>query len=179
MPIGPDKWGVHGWKFIHHVALGYPKIPDENNKNNYKSFFSLLGTVLPCHICNDHYNEHLLIHPLTDDVLSTTRKLINWTIDMHNEVNKAHGKKIYGYDEAFELILNNYETPNKITNNTSYNNTNNTNNTNNITDTNNNKQIKNKKETNNNMLYIGIIIFLILVIIAILCKKKRTNFLIE
>lgn len=173
MPIGPDKWGVHGWKFIHHVALGYPKIPDENNKNNYKSFFSLLGTVLPCHICNDHYNEHLLIHPLTDDVLSTTRKLINWTIDMHNEVNKAHGKKIYGYDEAFELILNNYETPdnNKITNNKIE------------TNTYNNKQINNNKKENNkkenNMLYIGIIIFLILVIIAILCKKKRTNFLIE
>ena len=168
MPIGPDKWGVHGWKFIHHVALGYPKIPDENNKNNYKSFFSLLGTVLPCHICNDHYNEHLLIHPLTDDVLSTTRKLINWTIDMHNEVNKAHGKKIYGYDEAFELILNNYETPdnNKITNNKIE------------TNTHNNKQINNNKKENN-MLYIGIIIFLILVIIAILCKKKRTNFLIE
>jgi hypothetical protein len=168
MPIGPDKWGVHGWKFIHHVALGYPKIPDENNKNNYKSFFSLLGTVLPCHICNDHYNEHLLIHPLTDDVLSTTRKLINWTIDMHNEVNKAHGKKIYSYDEAFELILNNYETPNKQIE---------TNTQNKQLETNTqNKQIE---TTRNNMLYIGIIIFLILVIIAILYKKKRTNFLIE
>lgn len=175
MPIGPDKWGVHGWKFIHHVALGYPKIPTENNKNNYKSFFSLLGTVLPCHICNDHYNEHLLIHPLTDDVLSTNKNLINWTIDMHNEVNKAHGKKIYSYDEAFELILNNYEnTENTENNKTTYTINNNkieNNNKNLITD--HNKSNNNKKDTNNNMLYIAIIIFLVLIIIAILCKKKK------
>ena len=32
-PIGPDKWGVYGWKFIHHIALGYPKIPTTNDKN--------------------------------------------------------------------------------------------------------------------------------------------------
>ena len=176
MPIGPDKWGVHGWKFIHHVALGYPKIPDENNKNNYKSFFSLLGTVLPCHICNDHYNEHLLIHPLTDEVLSNNKNLINWTIDMHNEINKAHGKKIYSYDEAFELILNNYETDktNDTTNNKTTAITDNkieNNNKNLITD--HNKSNNNKKDTNNNMLYIAIIIFLVLIIIAILCKKKK------
>ena len=109
-PIGPDKWGVYGWKFIHHIALGYPKIPTTNDKNNYKSFFSLIGNVLPCHICSDHYNNNLLIYPLTDEVLSDKIKFINWTIDMHNAVNKKNGTKIYDYGEALELIKNNYQT---------------------------------------------------------------------
>ena len=116
MAIGPDQWGVHGWKFIHHIALGYPNTPSDNDKNNYKSFFNLLGNVLPCGLCSNHYNEHLLIYPLTDEVLSNKMNLINWTIDMHNEVNKQNGKKIYSYDEALVLIKNNYEDNNNISN---------------------------------------------------------------
>jgi hypothetical protein len=108
MAIGPDEWGVHGWKFIHHIALGYPNEPTDNDKNNYKSFFLLIGDVLPCYICSNHYKQNLLTHPLTDNVLSNKINLINWTIDMHNEVNKINGKKIYSYNEAINLIKNNY-----------------------------------------------------------------------
>ena len=51
----------------------------------------------------------MLIYPLTDTVLSKKINLINWTIDMHNAVNKINKKKIYGYTEALEIIRNNYE----------------------------------------------------------------------
>lgn len=145
MPIGPDIWGIHGWKFIHHIALGYPNSPTENDKNNYKSFFSLLGNILPCHLCTDHYNEHLLIYPLTNTVLSNKTNFINWTIDMHNEVNKKNGKKIYNYDEALKLIKNNYISNN---NSMSYN-----------------------DDNNNSMLYIAIMIFFLLLVITIVYKK--------
>jgi hypothetical protein len=166
MGLGPDKWGVHGWKFIHHVALGYPNTPNENQKNNYKSFYTLIGSVLPCHICSDHYNEHLLIHPLTDEVLSSKINLINWTIDMHNEVNKIHGKKIYNYDEALELIKTNFEdNNNKIIDNFE-----------NIKTSQETKIYIKPKQTenksNNTILYMAIIIFIILIIIAVVYKKK-------
>jgi len=173
MAIGPDKWGVHGWKFIHHIALGYPNTPTEIDKNNYKSFFSLLGNLLPCHICSDHYNQNLLIHPLNDEVLSTKMNFINWTIDMHNEVNKKNGKKIYGYDEALTVIKNNYnsnESYNDLTHNSQISPI--------IKSSNNsltpivNKQKKSKTKNNNNMLYMAIIIFIILLVIAVVYKKK-------
>ena len=150
MPIGPDKWGVHGWKFIHHVALGYPNTPTDNDINNYKSFFYILGNILPCHICSDHYNQNLLIYPLTNDVLANKTNLINWTIDMHNEVNKKHGKKIYGYDEALKLIKNNYKS---------------------IEEYSNLPKTKPIKE-NNTMLYVVIGLFMLLFVIAIIYKKK-------
>jgi hypothetical protein len=161
MPIGPDKWGVHGWKFIHHIALGYPNTPTENDKNNYKSFFSLIGNVLPCHICSDHYNQNLLIHPLNDEVLSNKTNLINWTIDMHNEVNKKNGTKIYSYDEALELIKNNYQ------NNESYENIK-------LDKSIETPKIKSteKPKSDNTMLYMAIMIFLILLVIAVVYKKK-------
>lgn len=172
MGIGPDKWGVHGWKFIHHIALGYPVEPTENDKNNYKSFFSLLGNVLPCHICSDHYNENLLKHPLNDEVLSTKMNFINWTIDMHNEVNKKNGKKIYGYDEALILIKNNYNSIETYTDLPKSNEI-----TPIIKSSNNSltpivKQKNSKPKNDNTMLYMAIIIFIILLVIAVVYKKK-------
>jgi hypothetical protein len=108
MHITPNEWGVHCWKFIHHVAWGYPFNPTETDKLNYKQFFTQLGTILPCITCNINYNSHLLIHPLDDDVLLNKTNVMKWTIDMHNEVNKMNNKKIYTYEEALELIQNNY-----------------------------------------------------------------------
>jgi len=149
MAIGPDKWGVHGWKFIHHIALGYPNNPTENDKNDYKNFFTLLGNVLPCSICSDHYNEHLLIYPLTDIVLSNKINLINWTIDMHNEVNKKNGTKIYSYREALELIKNNYEIIEKYDNVKPV-----------------NKSIEPETKSNNMILYVIILLLLLFIFIV-------------
>ena len=102
---GPDVWGPHGWKFIHFVTLGYPNHPTKNDKEIYKNFFKTLRTVIPCSICADNYKKHLLIKPLTDDILNDRIKLIKWGITMHNLVNLEHNKKIMTFDEGIEKIL--------------------------------------------------------------------------
>ena len=169
MTISPDKWGVHGWKFIHHVALGYPQKPTDNDKINYKNFFSLIGKILPCYVCNEHYNEHLIIHPLSDTILNNQTNLLKWTIDMHNEVNKKKYKKMLSYDEAIYLIKNNYE-------NIQANQTNRLNNLQtNQTNRSNNLQTNQVNQTNSILLknkyfnykYLFIILFLIIIIILI------------
>ena len=33
------------------------------------------------------------------------KNFINWGIDMHNEVNRVYGKKIYSYEEGLKNIL--------------------------------------------------------------------------
>ena len=108
MFITPNEWGVHGWKFIHHVAWGYPRNPTDNDKLNYKNFFTMIGNILPCGGCNIHYNNNLLIYPLTDEVFLNSTNLMKWTIDMHNSVNRLYSRKIYSYEEAIALIENNY-----------------------------------------------------------------------
>ena len=104
---GPDVWGPHGWKFIHFVTLGYPNNPSKEQKKTYKIFFESLKTTIPCSICANHYTEHLKKFPLNDNVLSNKQELIEWGINVHNAVNKDHGKKMYGYYDGLKEIIKN------------------------------------------------------------------------
>jgi hypothetical protein len=107
--LGPESWGPHAWKFIHIVALAYPVKPTLEDKQNYKRFYTTIGDIIPCAHCREHYKENLVKNPITDDILMSRKKLLNWTIDIHNEVNKLTGKNTYDYDTAVELITRNYE----------------------------------------------------------------------
>jgi hypothetical protein len=107
--LGPESWGPHAWKFIHIVALAYPVKPTLEDKQNYKRFYTTIGDIIPCAHCREHYKENLVKNPITDDILMNRKKLLNWTIDIHNEVNKLTGKNTYDYDTAVELITRNYE----------------------------------------------------------------------
>ena len=97
-------WGKYIWKTIHYVALGYPNNPTENDKDNYKKYFTLFKYVLPCKICKEHYTETLQLHPLSDNILKDKNSLINWTIDLHNIVNEQLGYKKLSYEEALQEI---------------------------------------------------------------------------
>jgi hypothetical protein len=109
MVITQKTWGPYGWKFMHMVALAYPNNPTNEDKENYKTFFTILSNILPCQMCAEHYKKNLVNFPLTDLILSSRDTLLKWTIDVHNEVNRSIGKKILDYDEAITLIKNNYE----------------------------------------------------------------------
>jgi hypothetical protein len=72
----PDVWGPHGWKFFHFVALGYSNNPSDEDKLNYKNFFTIIPKILPCSICSNHYNKNLEKYPITDNVLSNRTNLL-------------------------------------------------------------------------------------------------------
>ena len=108
MNLGPSIWGPHGWKFIHMIALAYPDNPTNDNKKNYKNFFTGIQYILPCSICRDNYKKHLKDFPLTNKILNSRELLIKWTIDIHNMVNKETGKPELKYEDALKIIINNY-----------------------------------------------------------------------
>jgi hypothetical protein len=111
MQIGPDTWGPHGWKFIHFLALAYPNEPTDEQKKNYKTFFEALQPVLPCSLCANNYKRHITEElPITEAVLKDKESFVKWSIDMHNLVNKETGKLPLSYDDALNLIYNNFET---------------------------------------------------------------------
>ena len=105
-------WGPSAWKFLHSVALVYPENPTDKDKQNYFNFYMNLQNILPCPRCKENYKKHLEIFPL-QKALENNQSLFQWTVDIHNEVNKINNSRIYTYKEALDLYLNqsnNYDT---------------------------------------------------------------------
>jgi hypothetical protein len=108
MSLNPKIWGPKAWFFFHSVTLAYPDCPTEEEKIKTKTFFLSLDAVLPCAKCRKNFKDHIIKFPLTDDVLNDKKKLVVWLLNIHNEVNIAHNKKIFTYDELLEYYNNAY-----------------------------------------------------------------------
>jgi hypothetical protein len=117
MGYGPDVWGPHGWRFIHFITMGYPDEPTEEDKKTYKNFFELLGSVIPCRICGEHFKSHLKKHPMDDEILKNRESLMAWGVNIHNIVNKMNGKKEYSKEEGIAEIFRNNKVCSVIVNN--------------------------------------------------------------
>ena len=100
--ISPSLWGPGAWTFIHFLALAYPENPSQEEKKNYKDFLTNLQNVLPCDRCSEHYGNNLQKYPL-EEALNNSQSLFQWTVNVHNEVNKGSNKRIYSYEEAYKL----------------------------------------------------------------------------
>jgi hypothetical protein len=102
--MNQNIWGPPFWLTLHTISFNYPLKPTQQDKNNYKIFYTSFQNVIPCSICKKNYIRHLKEHPI-DNYLSSRRKLSEWVIDMHNMVNGETGKKILSY----ELVIKKYE----------------------------------------------------------------------
>ena len=104
MGINAKQWGSQAWHFIHSVAYTYPENPTESEKDNYLAFINSLSKVLPCSICSEHFMQILQYMP---PKLDSQQDFFNWSIDVHNEVNKSNGKPILSYEDALnQFYLN-------------------------------------------------------------------------
>ena len=105
MGVNVNKWRNQLWTCIHYIALNYPDNPSDEDKINYKNFFMSLKDILPCNICKEHYEDILLILPLTNDSLNNRTTLFKWTVDLHNKVNILNDKPFFSSEDAkFDLL---------------------------------------------------------------------------
>ena len=102
------NWGTAGWTFLHTITYSYPDNPTNSNIDDYYNFFSNLKNVLPCQMCKDNMKKHLETYPLTRNTLKSKRELINWLINIHNEVNKMTGKKVLTYEQVDNIYNPDY-----------------------------------------------------------------------
>lgn len=99
----PTVWGPHMWNTLHYVALGYPDNPSIIDKNQYADFFMSLHKVIPCITCAKHYQEmvqSLSVVPF----LESQSSLFEWTVKIHNLVNKRLGKPEVTVEKALEML---------------------------------------------------------------------------
>jgi hypothetical protein len=92
-------WGSSMWNFIHIVALGFPDNADSIVKQDYKSYYENIYLVIPCGECSKHYKETYQKYKI-DDFLKDKNSLFEWTVNMHNIVNKMLSKKIISLTSA-------------------------------------------------------------------------------
>jgi len=108
----PEIWGPSGWLFLHTITFNYPINPTQEQKIKHKELFENLVYTLPCARCAQHYSNNLKIYPL-DEALKKKDTLINWLIDIHNEVNKKNGKRVYSYEEVRQIYKDMFSMKNK------------------------------------------------------------------
>ena len=103
--ISPQLWGESFWKTIHYVCLSYPVNPSDDDRANVITFLKSVQFVLPCQKCRVGYEENLTKFPLSDNVLSSKNNLFEWSVNVHNEVNKKNGKSVQKYDDIMKQYL--------------------------------------------------------------------------
>jgi hypothetical protein len=106
----PQYWGPCIWRAVHVIALGYPQQPTETDKQSYAAYYKELWKVLPCFKCSVNYKRHFQELPITD-FLQSRDTLFEWTVHLHNIVNKELGKKELTVEEAKAINLSNNTAP--------------------------------------------------------------------
>ena len=91
------------WKNIHNVALlEYPENPSDDDKMYYMNYYKDFWKVIPCLKCTVNYRKHFEELPITSYLESRTQ-LFEWTVLLHNIVNKELGKKEISLSEALSI----------------------------------------------------------------------------
>ena len=110
-----NVWGPSAWTFLHTITYNYPENPTDNDKKNYHNFFMNLQHVLPCKKCQAHYTENIQKYDLNNS-LDNRDDLVKWLIDLHNDVNRDNGKRVWSYSEVYNKYdnLHNSNLVNKI-----------------------------------------------------------------
>jgi hypothetical protein len=100
----PKNWGKHFWATIHVTALGYPDEPSSQNALAYKTFYLSFGEILPCQKCRKNFKDHLKELPM-ERALKNRDALFDWTVRLHNIVNRDLHRSEWTIDYAKEFYL--------------------------------------------------------------------------
>jgi hypothetical protein len=95
MGIKPEKFGPYFWGALHLACLG------DTDPAEIRSFVETFSHVIPCESCRIHFADVLRVNPVpqTEDSI----ELFNWSVDIHNIVNKRLNKPIMDADEAYTI----------------------------------------------------------------------------
>lgn len=89
-------WQPITWIIFHALTKKYNPIYHDK----YITFFESFKIIIPCKMCRNHYNENINNSENSIENNINSEHIFNWTIRLHNTVNKMNHKKVWSYDEA-------------------------------------------------------------------------------
>lgn len=101
-------WQPVTWLIFHHITKNYR----EEYRQHYIDFFETFKIIIPCKICRTHYNENLNKQGMMIDQNINSQNIFNWTVDLHNTVNRQNGKRAWTHERA-----NQYYSKNRLNDN--------------------------------------------------------------
>jgi hypothetical protein len=106
--ISPKIWGSYFWKTFHLSTFGYPKEPNDLDKETYKTFYITFMKILPCDGCSIKsqkiINEKSIINDELINGLESRDALIKWGYNFHKMVNDSLGVKSPELEEFIKDI---------------------------------------------------------------------------
>jgi hypothetical protein len=102
-----EGWGGDFWRVAHSVTFQHPDNPTEEDKRIVRAFFHVFSDVVPCSSCGEHFKQHMIDYPLTDEVLANKENLSRWLHEIHNIVNHGIGKPEIPYEIVATYYMQN------------------------------------------------------------------------
>jgi hypothetical protein len=100
----PEVFGPPMWFTLHNGSSKYPLKPSPVTKQRMMYFIMGIPVMIPCQNCREHATAYIEKNiDSLDEICDNKTNLFNFFVDFHNFVNKRLGKKIWTYEEAYEL----------------------------------------------------------------------------
>lgn len=91
------NWFHLTWLIFHKITL----YTVYDRPQYYYDFFYSFTKLIPCGKCKKHYKKNI---EEPNKIMQENLNKINifeWMIDIHNDINKEHNKKIWSYEESY------------------------------------------------------------------------------
>ena len=105
--LSPIIWGPKTWFFLESMAIGYPEEPTNDEQTAAKNLLLSLKYLLPCGGCRANYSN-FIENKNMDDAVRDRHTLLNFLIDVHNDVRIKNGQAPRAIGDIFIYYQNAY-----------------------------------------------------------------------
>ena len=99
-----NNWGPPLWYIMHSIAYSFPENASEQYKLIYSDFYNkIIPSLILCKFCLYHYRSYIRKKKID---FNSKDNLINWLIDLHNDVNIRNNKIKYNRSDVDKLYRN-------------------------------------------------------------------------
>lgn len=100
-PNSPEVWGESFWFVVHLGSLNAPDVIPPEKQEKYWNFIDGLPEMLACQKCAHHARAWVEQHrPQKDKIVATRKALVQFYVDMHNDVNQRNKQPLLSVEEV-------------------------------------------------------------------------------